>query len=308
MESNSFPYFFVIGAQKAGTSTLQEWLKEHPKLSLPIEKETAFFNNDRTYAQGLDSYLKLFPSLQEGQIRGEINPEYLTNTKAPERILKFKNNIKIIVIFRNPLERAYSHYQMSKARGIETLTFIDAVNSGAERGRDSSNEETKGHLDYINRSLYSKHLEHWLKYYDKESFLFLNFENLFSVDSDDSLGRLFKFLSISSLKIEDKTKKHNAAWSPRFPLLSVLMSRGSKFRKFLAFFIRNSDVRLFLAKAWGVINYGERKKEKDNVDFTLISKNILIELLDDLERLELITSLNLSSWKQNLKLLIGHAK
>ncbi|MGH9436648.1 MAG: sulfotransferase family protein, partial [Terriglobia bacterium] len=105
--------FFVIGAMKAGTTSLHYYLKEHPGLFLPIEKEIPFFAMDELYERGMDWYLdEFFSKAGTGQLLGTVSPPYMLNSKAAERIYRALPDVKLIALLRDPIDRAKSQYKM----------------------------------------------------------------------------------------------------------------------------------------------------------------------------------------------------
>ena len=109
------PSFFVVGAQKAGTTALHHYLARHPDIFLPKIKETHFFNDGHgEWHRGFNYYLqKYFSSRNEKKLAGEIDPEYLFFPETAGRIAAHIPNAKLIFIFREPVSRAYSHYWMT---------------------------------------------------------------------------------------------------------------------------------------------------------------------------------------------------
>ncbi len=123
----ALPNFLCVGAQKAGTTTLYEILKQHPDIFLPQNiKETKFFVYDEKYEKGVQWYQKEFFSEWNGQKAiGEVDPAMMFEEKSAQRIFDtLGNNVKLIFIFRNPVARAYSHYLMSQRKGAEDLSHL----------------------------------------------------------------------------------------------------------------------------------------------------------------------------------------
>lgn len=134
--------FAVIGAQKAGTTSLFEYMRTHPSLLMPPDKESPFFSSDAVYERGLRAYLdRTFPSRASGRLLGTATPQYmlgslsdsrspagLESTPQPERIVPLRMrellpDIKLIAILRDPVARAVSHYRMQVLRRAELRSF-----------------------------------------------------------------------------------------------------------------------------------------------------------------------------------------
>jgi hypothetical protein len=127
------PDFLIVGAAKAGTTSLYNYLIQHPKIDGAVRKEVHYF--DRDYDKTIDYYRSCFPSLSQpnDHITGEATPYYLFHPYAPERIHKTMPFTKIIILLRNPIDRAYSHYNFTVRYHGDPLTFEEAVEKEEER-------------------------------------------------------------------------------------------------------------------------------------------------------------------------------
>ena len=125
----SLPNFMCIGASKSGTTSLYDILKQHSDIFLPSFKEPHFFDIPLVYQNGIEWYKKTyFQSVKNEKCIGDFTPTYLFDEHAPERILNDLGvNMKFIIILRNPVDRAYSHYLHSKRDLHEHLSFEDAL-------------------------------------------------------------------------------------------------------------------------------------------------------------------------------------
>lgn len=197
------PNFIIIGAQKGGTSSLFYYLSQHSQLSLPHTKEIHFFDNN--YNKGINWYKSQFPSQFIGKrITGEASPYYMFHPHVPGRVFKSCPKSKFIVMLRNPVDRAYSHFMMQKKRKIEPLSFEDAIKVESAR---ISKEENKLLINpeynsiihqqrsYIARGNYYYQLKRWLEFFPIEQFLFIKSETFFDNPSNQ-LPKIFSFLNI----------------------------------------------------------------------------------------------------------------
>ena len=150
-----------IGTPKSGTTTLHYWLFRQADLVLPKGKETHFFSRDDRYAQGIAWYLSRFAQTNVHHVVGEVDPDYLYFEKAPERIRRHIESPKIIMVFRNPVDRAYSHYLMSVRRGHEKLSFSEALRAESARLK-TGNPIHKQHLSYLSRGFYMDQVKRYL--------------------------------------------------------------------------------------------------------------------------------------------------
>ncbi len=170
----------IIGAQKCGTSTLYEWLKVQPGFSSSTQKELHFF--DFQYFKGVDYYLSQFVP-REGGILLESSPMYVFHPAVPRRMSAIFPGAKLIVILRNPLDRAWSHYKMNVRRGLEKHDFQTAVRLERIRIALSSPDRPESRFQnysYVQRGLYAYQLKRWLRYFLREQFFIAVFEDFFN--------------------------------------------------------------------------------------------------------------------------------
>jgi len=188
--------FLCIGAQKSGTTLLYEHLKRADAIFLPKQKELHFFDNDENYLQGSKWYENFFIDAQDEQIKGEITPAYLFFECVPARIketIKSHDDLKFIVLLRNPIYRAYSQYNMSLlVQKRETLTFEQAL--FYEKYRLSG---YRGQVDYsyLSRGFYSRQIINYFKYFKRSQFKFVLYEDFISAQ-DKCVNEILYFLGV----------------------------------------------------------------------------------------------------------------
>jgi hypothetical protein len=182
-----FPDFIIIGAMKCGTTTLHHQLREHPLVRAPIRKEIHFF--DREWAQGPAWYRAHFPSALGGRTwkTGEASPYYVCHPHVPARIAELLPDVKLIVMLRNPVTRAYSHYRQIHAKGWDPLSFEEALEAEADRiGPELARmeaepdyfSETHRRFSYLQRGRYAEQLERWLRFFRREQLKIIATEEL----------------------------------------------------------------------------------------------------------------------------------
>ena len=183
------PNFLVIGVMKGGTTSLFQYLAKHPQINPPFRKEIKFF--DLHYAQGLNWYRAHFPlktKMVDGSVTGEATPYYIFHPLAAKRISQDLPNVKLITILRNPVERAYSHYNHMVRVGRENLSFDDALERESERlfqeeEKIMSNPKYSTfkhlHYSYKARGRYVEQVTRWLNVFHREQMLFLSSEELY---------------------------------------------------------------------------------------------------------------------------------
>lgn len=198
----SFPDYIIIGAQKSGTSSLQNYLLKHPRIISCLHKEVHFF--DDNFDKGEKWYKAHFPISKKNKkkITGESSPSYIYHPLVAERVFKMAPKIKLIVLLRNPINRAYSHYNMIFDSGYENLSFEKAIAVEEKRleGYDYCSYKFKC-FSYLLRSKYVDQLKRWFKFFKKEQILVIRSEDLF-LDPQRELSKVFKFLELPDHKIK----------------------------------------------------------------------------------------------------------
>lgn len=199
------PDFLIVGVMKGGTTSLFKYLAGHPQVAAPFRKEIKFF--DSNYFHGLEWYRAHFPlksGLDGGKITGEASPYYMFHPCAPARICAALPGAKIILLLRNPVDRAFSHYQHMVRVGVESLSFKDALAQEeirlageAEKIAADPRYSTAKHVrySYKARGYYLAQLQTWYGLYPKEQILVLKSEDL--SDQPSSVFRqTLKFLGL----------------------------------------------------------------------------------------------------------------
>jgi hypothetical protein len=244
------PEFFVLGAQKAGTTTLHDLLSRHPDICLPRIKETHYFSDEQRFSRGLDWYFHQFQCKnQRSAIVGEIDPDYMYFEHAPLRIRTVVERPKLIFILRHPLERAYSHYLMSVRRGYENLSFLDALEAETKRLASDCNQHAINHQSYLSRGLYSRQIALFKKTFPDSQYLFIKFDDMISqITGQNIFNEICLFIGVRAKHatiILDK--KSNQASLPRFLFLRDFLYKQSYWRKALGKLISSKDVKLRIA-------------------------------------------------------------
>ncbi len=200
-----FPSALVIGAQRSGTTSLFNYVTQHPHILAPSAKEVHYF--DIHYSRGVRWYRGRFPyshRLRPPAISIDASPYYLLHPHAAERAAGLLPEVKLIVLLRNPVERAYSHYQHEVRGGRETLTFPEAIDREAERlaGEEERLEADPQYYSYnhhrysyTRRGIYLDQLERWARFYPRSRMLILQSEWLFR-DPAGASAAVYEFLGL----------------------------------------------------------------------------------------------------------------
>lgn len=189
--------FVIAGAQKAGTSTLDALLRFHPQIQMASRKETHFFDDESLNWEAPD-YGKLdgyFTEAHQG-LRGEATPITMYWRPAVRRLHDYNPDIKLIVLLRNPIERAFSNWCMEYSAGRETMPFSNAIREGRDRVRlQAEREGLNRYCSYVERGFYGRQLEHLRDYFPQRQIHCEISEEFFS-DQTATLQRLAAFLEI----------------------------------------------------------------------------------------------------------------
>jgi len=211
--------FIIAGTQKGGTTALAKFLSEHPRICIPEKKELKYFDRDEYFFGSYpdyDKYHRHFKYAKNKTIWGEATPIYMYWHRAARRIKKYNPNIKLILILRNPIERAYSHYMMEKKRNFESWPFSRAIR--LEKLRCISKFPRQHRVfSYVDRGFYSKQINKLFKYFSPSQILFLKTEDL-KYEHRATIDRVCEFLCIDKLEstvgeliFSNKYKPMNAA-------------------------------------------------------------------------------------------------
>ena len=190
--------FLIAGVQKAGTFSLFRLLEQHPQIGLSSSKEVHFFDDEINVdwcKPDYNRYHRWFP--RHGQrIFGEATPIYLYWPSSLARIKSYNPNIKLILLFRDPIGRAYSAWCHQRRKGREKLSFSDAIRRGRARITgllDASNR----HFSYVERGFYAAQLNRALNFFSASNILVLDSRQL-SLSPSVSLKRVAEFLDLDA--------------------------------------------------------------------------------------------------------------
>lgn len=211
------PDFLIIGAQKCGTSSLFHYLSQHPDLNLPTLKEIQFFTLD--YSRGWKWYEDQFPKkpFLSRKLTGEASPYYLFHPMVPERVAKHLPKVKLIIMLRNPVDRAYSHFWHEKKNAMEWLdSFEEAISKEHERIAEEEQKlinntitqsQSYRSFSYLGRGMYYRQISAWLKFYSIKQMYFIKSEGFFN-NPETELTDLYRFLGIRQFIPESLTPQN----------------------------------------------------------------------------------------------------
>jgi hypothetical protein len=202
--------FIVGGVQKAGTTSLFGYLSQHPQMATPSIKETHFFD-DETQNWSEPNYAKLrrlFPEDIGTRIGFDVTPIYLFWPPALKRIKRYNPGIKLIFIFRDPIERAWSQWRMETDRQAENLPFHLAIRQGRWRLRGISQTDPVWRVySYVERGFYARQLRRLFALFPRQNILLLRSLDL-QDDHRGTLDSIARFLSIQPFPLLAPRKDH----------------------------------------------------------------------------------------------------
>ena len=231
MSRERWPNLFIVGAAKAGTTSLYHYLARHPEIYMAPVKEPHFFSQIRPtpnlepffpHVVDQEAYLSLFAAARAEKYRGEASTSYLWDHAAADAIQATCREAKIIIILREPRDRAYSHYWNDVREGIERRSFDDAISeevSGPPGQWGASSV-------YVDVGFYADRVERYLEKF-KSNVLILFFEE-FVADVPGTVERVFTFLAVDpGLAAQIEAEASNPFALPRNALSGRLLGSGS---------------------------------------------------------------------------------
>jgi hypothetical protein len=199
--------FIVCGTQKGGTTALDTYLRSHPQICMGNKKEIHFFDNEQFFTTPqppYEQYHAEFTKLPAHKLVGEATPIYMYWRDSMRRIWEYNPDIKLIVLLRNPIERAYSHWNMERSRNADAYSFWEAITNEERRCREVLPFQHRVY-SYIDRGFYVDQIRRIWHYFDRKNVLILKSEDLQN-EPQNTLNHICNFLEVDPLKnIEHKT-------------------------------------------------------------------------------------------------------
>ena len=221
--------FIGLGVQKAGTSTLHDILKQHTQIYLPVEKEVHFFDYPENYKIGIKWLKNRLPDAGAKKITGEFTPDYIYIDEVPGRIAEtLGTDVKFIVVFRHPVDRAVSQYNMIYRKGLDSTSFYEAIK--IENGRVKDSDFSNHNFSYMKRGLYFEQVKRYLDVFPAQNFIFLTFEKDIVKNIESTIKKIQQFLGVDEEKL-DCSIISNEAFTPYSIKLNRLMRKNSTFTK-----------------------------------------------------------------------------
>ena len=273
----NLPNFMCLGAAKSGTTTLYDILRQHPDIYIPSFKEPHFFDIPENFNNGLKWYQKNYYKKANHKIIADFTPSYFFDLNAPKRIFDtLGSQMKFLVILRNPVDRAYSHYLHSKRDDHENMSFQEALT--LEVSRLQKYDEESDYLSYLRHSyvhqgLYSEMLQRYLGYFSLENFLFINFEKDFLEETDLTIKKILDFLDIDNSVDLNTNIKSNPSSKERSKIFKKIIKQKGWWRTAIRLMIPSVQLRQIIRNKIKRSNVIEFKAPKlDSSNTTIFSR------------------------------------
>ena len=191
--------FLICGSQKSGTSALDRYLRQHPQLFLPKNKELHFFDNENLNWPNpdLDRLHIHFQEARSDQRCGEATPITMYWDPAPERVWHYNPAMKLVILLRDPVTRAYSHWSMEHARGADQLSFRDAIALESQRAANCRPRQDRVH-SYSDRGFYCHQIRRLWRLFGEKNVLVIR-QAWLQQEPQHCLNRICKHLEVDAM-------------------------------------------------------------------------------------------------------------
>lgn len=296
----TLPNFMIIGVAKAGSTSLYNYLKQHPEIFMSPVKEPRYFSPEyyttyykkagrgNIYHEGMSlrTYQSLFEDVHKEIAIGEASTEYMFFEKTPKRISVTIPHAKIISILRNPVDRAFSAYCYHLRDGRESLSFKEALNQEEERIR----EHWQVGWFYKAGGFYYEQLKRYYEQFDSKNIKVVLWKDL-NEAPQRVCAEIFDFLSVD-VRFRPNLTRANKSHLPRNAPLNRLVFKNSSLKKPLKQLLPSSLYE-GVAKLTKNFFYTEKKQMDTNIRMELVSV-----YYNDICKLEDLLCIDLSAWKK----------
>ncbi|RJX18278.1 MAG: hypothetical protein C4575_11000 [Desulforudis sp.] len=289
------PNFFIIGAAKSGTSSLADYLNQHPDIFISPLKEPFYFVNDSGY-NDYNKYISLFNKSNNEKAVGEASTGYLFDKFSAKLIYKFNKEAKIIAILRNPSTMAFSYWQYMKLIGNESKSFMDAISPQERVYRHSDKFKNEcvnwwASYLYVERALYYEQIRRYYEIFNPEQIKIFIYEEFFK-EKELSCRDCYQFLNVEDNFKPVFTRK-NMGGSIRFKCIRSILNTENAI-------IRNITKKIIPIKARNIIKdklISFNTNENDKKIMNNEEKKILNDLFQkDIYNLEKLLNRKIDTW------------
>jgi hypothetical protein len=282
--------FFIVGAHKAGTTSLYKYLNQHQDVVMSSVKEPNYFSKEELESQDLyyasknitdeKDYHSLFQANGEKKKLGEASVSYLFYPKVSKRIFTYNKDAKIIIILRNPVDRAYSHYKMDFRLGFVNRDFEDLVLNNNQEG-------SLFYQQYIDLGLYHLQVKSYIDEFGSTNVCVMFYEDL-KKDRATFVNNIFSFLNLKSDSNINFNLKYNKSKLPSNNFMRYLYSIS---------LVRKTASFLFNERLINFINKNFFRESNQEIESKVRHKLNQV-FLNDIFMLEKLLNKDLSSWRK----------
>lgn len=302
------PNFLLLGAAKAGTTSLTKYLTQHPQIFVCPRREPNFFvfadefngSSENPDAAGQKRYDALknrairdinlyhyqFESVTDEKVLGEASPLYLCTPKTAERIHQYKSDMKLIVMLRNPVDRAFSHFVYAASNARESLSDFEAA---IQQENISAQNIWIGARHYVRLGFYHAQLKRYFQIFDRNQIKVCLYED-FAKNPRKVIKEIFHFLEVSDDFMPDMTVRHNQSLMPKNKALHNFLMQRNAATKVIKTVMPESIINL--AK-----NVRARNLVKAKAELSKEARQNLIAIYrEDISQLQILLEKDFSRW------------
>jgi hypothetical protein len=299
--SMTMPNFFIIGAMKSGTTSVYEWLKQHPQIYMSPRKEPNFFASEGEefvlrpggqkdkypVIKDIEDYRALFQDVSNESAIGEATVGYLFNPRTPQHLRQYVPDARFIAILRDPVDRSFSHYRMMIRLGDEPVSdFVEAFHMEEHRIRNNWDPFS---WSYKSLGFYYVQLKRYFDLFDRSQIRVYLYEDLKS-DPVSFIQDMFRFLQVDDKFTPDLGLNHNVGYVPKNEVARILLTKPNPIR-----FAYGSLIKPFIPKE--KLEPVVRLLMMRRVELSLETRKKLIEVFrDDIFKLQELIQRDLSHW------------
>jgi len=281
------PNFFIVGAAKSGTSSLCRYLDQHPRIYRPDPKEPNFFTEyppEHPRVPDFSDYLAIYANARPDQLTYDGSVGYLCSPSAASAIRKMRPDARIVMILRNPVDRAYSLYWHHRRDFQEPLSFEEALDAENER----ISQDWPFGYHYVQSGFYHDQVDRYLREFGAERVRIKLFED-FVRDPQEMCTELFRFLEIEEGISIDTEKVYNRTGPHRFSSLGRVLTGDFPGRRYVRAIMPEFGRRM--KEALIRKNVGEKPRMRAETRIQLIER-----YEQDVHRLQELIQRDLSGW------------